>query len=123
MTRINIGVPPKELSRQHLIAEHREIIRIPNAVRKGKAVIKNIPPDFRLGAGHVKFFYDKLEFLRSRYERIYQECIERGFNVRYYGDCWDGVPIHLMNDYKPTESDAKLIRERIAERLKKNNKV
>jgi len=25
MTRINVGIPPAELTNQHLIAEHREI--------------------------------------------------------------------------------------------------
>jgi hypothetical protein len=32
MTRINVGVHPSELSTKHLIAEHREIKRIPNNV-------------------------------------------------------------------------------------------
>ena len=33
MTRINVGILPKELSNKHLIAEHREIKRIPNCIK------------------------------------------------------------------------------------------
>ena len=116
MTRINVSVPPCELSTKHLIAEHRELKRIPNAIRKGKAVINNIPDKFTLGKGHVKFFYNKLLFLKKRYEELYAECINRGFNVTYYGNAWDDIPAHLMNDYTPTANDEKIIRERIRER-------
>lgn len=84
-------------------------------VKKQKE-IKDIPDSFRMGTGHVKFFYDKLGYLKRRYEEIYKECIDRGFNVTYYGSAWDGVPQHLMNDWQPTEESIFLIRQRIAER-------
>jgi len=121
MTRINIGVPVKELSKPHLIAEHRELKRIPNAIRTGKAKVKNIPPTFRMGEGHVKFFYDKLGYLKNRYEQLYLECLERKINVTYFGNAWDGIPQQLMNDYTPTENDIRIVRERIEERLKESN--
>ena len=116
MTRINVSVPPKELSDRHLIAEHRELKRIPNAIRSGRAVIENIPAKFTLGKGHVKFFYDKQLFLKVRYEQLYSECINRGFKVTYYGNAWDGIPDNLMNDYSPTKGDDRIIRKRIKER-------
>jgi hypothetical protein len=121
MTRINCGIPVKELTNAHLLAEHREIKRIPNTVGSGKAVIKDIPPDFRLGQGHVKFFYDKLLYLKNRYIEIYNECIERKFNVQYYIDAWDNIPISLMNDYTPTDVDREIVRDRIKERLDAKN--
>ena len=31
MTRINVGIPPTELTDRHLLAEHREIKRIQNS--------------------------------------------------------------------------------------------
>ena len=34
MTRINAGIPAAMLTGKHLLAEHREIKRIPNEVRK-----------------------------------------------------------------------------------------
>jgi deoxyribonuclease (pyrimidine dimer) len=117
MTRINIGIPPKELTNKHLIAEHRELKRIPNVVAKGKYNLKSVPQEFTLGKGHVSFFYDKLGYLKERYIDLYNECIFRGFQVQSYLASWDGVPQELMNSYTPTDKDICIIRERIAERL------
>ena len=117
MTRINVGVKPKELCRQHLLAEAREIKRIPNAVAKGRFNLKNQPKFFTLGTGHVKFFYDKLGYLKQRYEEIYAECVERGYNVTYFGNAWDNVPSSMMGDYTPSEQDRKIILARIEDRL------
>lgn len=61
MTRINLGVPVRNLTDEHLLAEHREIKRIPNAylvaLRSGS--IDKVPKKFCLGRGHVLFFIDK----------------------------------------------------------------
>jgi len=119
MTRINVGIPPAELVNQHLIAEHREIKRIPNCVAKGRYNMDGIPDRFKLGTGHVKFFYNKLLYLKSRYIKLYEECISRGFNVQNYINAWDNVPIELMNDYQPTEVDRDIIKERINLKLNK----
>lgn len=60
MTRINC-IPPRELSREHLIAEYRELPRIFALVRA--AIARGESPDdprnptsYTLGAGHVRFF-------------------------------------------------------------------
>ena len=47
MTRINVGIPPAELVNQHLIAEHREIKRIPNCIAKGRYNMDGIPDKFK----------------------------------------------------------------------------
>ena len=117
MTRINVGIKVSLLTDQHLLAEHREIIRIPNTIVSNKAVVNNIPPTFRLGAGHVKFFYTRLEYLRKRYIRLYLECQRRGFDVQNYINSWDGVRPDLMGDYVPTNSDRMLILMRLQEKL------
>lgn len=117
MTRINVAIPPKTLTNRHLIAEHREIKRIPNTITSGRAKIVDIPKQFSLGKGHVKFFYNKLGYLKNRYEELYQECLNRGFNVSYYGQAWNGIPTSLMNDYKPTQQDKEIIEQRIKEKL------
>ena len=119
MTRINVGIPPIELVNAHLLAEHREIKRIPNCVAKGKYNMDGIPERFKLGTGHVKFFYNKLLYLKKRYVRIYEECIKRGFNVQNYIEAWNNVPKELMNDYQVTTNDIKIIKERINEKLNK----
>ena len=116
MTRINVGIPPTELVNQHLIAEHREIKRIPNCIAKGKYNMEGIPDKFKLGTGHVKFFYNKLLYLKNRYTSLYNECIKRGFNVQNYIGAWDNVPQELMNDYKVEPNDIVIIKKRIDER-------
>lgn len=88
MTRINAFIPPAELSDKHLLAEHREIKRIPNVINSGKAVLEHIPTQFTLGKGHVKFFYNKVKFLFYRYDEIYKECIKRGFNIQSYHEAF-----------------------------------
>lgn len=123
MTRINCGIPPKDLNRQHLLAEAREIKRIPNQISKGKFNLSDQPKEFTLGKGHVKFFYDKCGYLKKRYDEIYQECINRGYNVTYFGSAWDNVPIEYMGDYTPTEKDMTIVKERIEERLLKSKKI
>jgi len=126
MTRINAGIPVEELSDKHLLAEHREIKRIPNTILSGKAKIENIPEKFTLGKGHVKFFYDKQMFLYRRYVLIWHECIKRGFKVTSYAEAFypfiSALPYStygkLANDWEPTEEANQLIRQRIKERTK-----
>lgn len=118
MTRISVGVKPKQLCDQMVLAEHREIVRIPNMVSSGKAVIKNIPDDFRLGSGHVKFFYNKLKFLHNRYLSLRNECIKRGFNITDYEESFINLKnSELYKDWTYVEKDKLLIYERINERL------
>lgn len=125
MTRVNCGIPPAELTDKHLIAEHREIKRIPNHVSKHwqkitREGIQAIPKEFCLGTGHVRFFFDKGEYTYERYESLYHECLKRGFNVTYYGNAWDiyeDIGIQWYKDYIPTKWDIKLVRERIKLRL------
>lgn len=119
MTRINVGVKPSELNYKHLLAEHREIKRIPNAISKGKYNLDGIPDKFTLGKGHVKFFYNKLLYLHFRYLDLYSECVKRGFNVTCYNSCFFNMPNELYNDYNPTEQDRQLILDRIEEKLSK----
>jgi len=117
MTRINVGMSPSELTNKHLIAEHREIKRIPNCIAKGRYNMTGQPELFTLGKGHVKFFYDKCGYLLDRYTKLYNECINRGFNVQDYSEAWTNVPKELMGTYTPTANDRKIIQERINERL------
>lgn len=121
MTRINVSIPPSELNTRHLLAEHRELKRIPNVVSRGRYNLKSTPKQFTLGKGHVAFFYDKLKYLKQRYEELYKECKSRDFNIAYYGNAWDNVPSHLMNDYIPTQHDEEIIRQRIQENIEKAN--
>src|SRR5690606_21954099 len=106
-----------------LLAEHREIKRIPNTVLSGRAKLDNIPDKFTLGKGHVKFFYNKQLYLFERYLDIHEECRKRGFNVTNFATAWR-LSIRtkeLWNNYTPTEEDKALIRQRIKERINGTN--
>ncbi|NCB78508.1 MAG: hypothetical protein EOM41_00650 [Bacilli bacterium] len=122
MTRINV-IPAELLLSEHLLAELREITRIPNAILAGRAKIdfKAIPGRYTLGRGHVMFFYNKLGYIRSRYEQLYKEAKKRGFNVTYkkidYSQLSAIHQVALMNDYIPTKEAQLLNIERICERF------
>lgn len=116
MTRINVGVLPQDLPSKLLQAELREIKRVPNVVKSGKYSMDNQPKEFTLGAGHVKFFYDKLGYLRQRYQNLRKEAIRRGINATDFSTAWEGVPLELMGYYTPNVRDRQLIVERIRER-------
>ena len=117
MTRINL-IDPAELCDQHLLAELRELKRIPNSLLSGKLNPTNIPERFCLGKGHVKFFSDKLEFLCERYFSLLEEATMRGFKVSsLWPDRCSNLPLSLWKDYTPTEEDTRLSRERIEQKM------
>lgn len=119
MTRINL-VPVGELTDQHLLAEHREIKRIPNLILSGKFSLEWQPKEFTLWTGHVKFFYDKLFFLFERYSKLHLECIKRWFKVERYFSSFEFQKFlwkWLMKNYKPNEKDIEISRQRIQEKI------
>jgi deoxyribonuclease (pyrimidine dimer) len=73
-----------------------------------------------MGAGHVKFFYDKLMFLYKRQVEIVHEMHRRGFKPKYDPETLKEFqllkPI-LWNDWEPTEDAIKINQQRIDERL------
>jgi hypothetical protein len=118
MTRINV-VPVEELCDQHLFAEFRELTRIPNGLLsfKLKPYYTDKPMDYTLGAGHVKFFTDKLSFLFQRYNQLYAELIFREYDVTYIWPDAIGGYLPAWNGYTPTKEALKINRQRIQERL------
>ena len=118
MTRINSGIRVKSLTDEHLLAEHREIKRIPSVYKK---VCSGIPKKFCLGTGHVKFFVDKQKYLLERYKEIREELIIRGYKIDDYSTNWKDVSEDCFNDYVPKE-DSKIIAERIIERINSSPK-
>jgi len=106
-----------------LLAEHREITRIPNTVKSGRAKIKDLPIKFKLGTGHVKFFYDRLLFLKKRYLSLYEECKFRNFDVTNKIGSFNDLPEELMNDYWFSCEDRQIIIERIESKGFKLNKL
>lgn len=126
MTRINL-VEPSELSDQHLFAEFREIKMVPKALARSlkarglSGVICSVPSEFTLNKGHVTFFYDKGEYLRSRYDKLKEELELRQINYnklsQFDPDNVYGLHPELNRDYNPTSAALKIIRERIAQKI------
>lgn len=116
--RCNVGVCPEVLTDQHLIAEYRELQMPIGSLRKRNWSVdfKKIPKKFKLGEGHISFWYDKLLYLQRRHVDLIVEMNRRGFltNVQLK---IDDAPSILRNDYLPTEDDLKIIKGRIEERL------
>lgn len=126
MTRINSAIPVKNLTDEHLLAEHREIIRITTIFNRSsaKTINSKIPKEFCLGTGHVTFFLNKLGFIFTRYTLLYEECKRRGFYVKYYGDNWftNKAMIDFWFGYRPTQKEKKMLEERITDRILNSKK-
>lgn len=124
MTRINV-IPVNELSRLHLVAEYREISRLPGNLktsleRKGKPFkLTEIPNQYTLGTGHVKFFYDKMLFLQNRFKALVNEMLSRGYNPTFRDETIF-IPENtaFYNDYIPTSEALEINKQRIKERTK-----
>ena len=125
MTRVNFGVSVRRLTDEHLLAEHREIKRIPGAyltaLRSGS--IDKTPKKFCLGRGHILFFIDKPGYTLRRYMQIYRECLRRGFDVQSYAGNWscysEGANLKTV---RATDADRAMLITRISERIKSSPK-
>lgn len=65
----------------------------------------------------MRFFFNKLAFLKQRYDALHAECKARGFNVQYIWN--ENLPDDptLWQDYQATEQALQLNRQRIRERM------
>ena len=121
MTRINV-VPVQWLSRKHLVAEYREIVRVfalvRNANDSGRLESIKIPENYILGTGHVKFFYDKLTWVTDRYIELVDQMTSRDYvtNPVPIRDLLEGIPVRNMGHYKPSKRDLKINLERLIDR-------
>lgn len=124
MTRVNANIDPRLLKRVHLVAELREITMVPAALKRSlrtksaDTVLRSIPKQFTLGAGHVKFFYNKIGFLQRRFNILCDEMERRGYQpdrdrsiaFKYWNPMW-------CNDWESTEIDNEIVHKRIAQRI------
>lgn len=115
MVRINL-VDPKILSDQHLIAEYDEILMLTAYIKKYPK-IEDIPEKYCLGKGHMKFFKDKVIYLKERHEKLKVEMSKRNFRTN--------KTINLSQfkkknkgDWNPKKQDLQIIKKRIVSKLK-----
>jgi len=137
MTRINVGINPRLLTNEHLIAEHREIKRLCDVYYKRKLRGYKFPEalvkDFTLGKGHVLFFVNKPYYTYMRYDAIHRECLHRGMEVQSYHKCWTVYFGGFFNHYKilskgypewePAKADVVLLANRIIDNIKSSPKL
>lgn len=123
MTRINV-VPVHELCNKHLFAEWREMPRVVSSLRKSlnrksKAFdMSEIPPEYVLGKGHVKFFFDKMQYLHNRHKELTDELLKRGYRINTVdSSIFQLVDDKWYNGYSPSVKDMELNRERIKDRM------
>lgn len=124
MTRINANIEPADLIDKHLLAEYRELIRIPNVVNKYHISklydkLKTIPKQFTLGTGHVLYFYDKQQFLHKRFLLLKQELSHRNIINNINDEMFLNVNHILYNDIHSADlyNGNMLIVNRIIERI------
>ena len=124
MTRINI-IPVHTLTRQHLIAEWRELPRVFALAHKASISCKpwtNKQPDaYTMGTGHVIFFYDKLLFLSNRHKELVEEMLLRGYKPGVIGclhnEWCSRIHAAYWKDYYPDDVAIAVNQERIDKRL------
>lgn len=125
MTRINC-VSVKELCNQHLFAEWREMPRlikyIARSLDKPGFSEDEIPDRYVMGTGHVKFFYNKLEYITNRHNDLTEELLSRGYKIVSKPLTFKNVPEHWNNDWEPTQKDININKDRILERMPRNPK-
>lgn len=124
MTRINAGVKVTELHRRHLVAELREITMVPAALRRSlrtrsvDSILSTIPVSFSLNTNHVKFFYNKLSFLQTRFGELAAEMVRRGYHPDHSRIvAFEGFPPEFYGQWTPTPESRNIVLSRITQRI------
>jgi deoxyribonuclease (pyrimidine dimer) len=121
--RCNI-IEPCLLTDQHLIAERRELRLIPPLFEKRfkklgiKGVVSNIPDQYCLGKGHMLFWMNKGEYLRTRYSELTDEMLIRGFKPDlsiFYFLTPEARDVSI--DYVPSTHDIQILLERVTAKI------
>lgn len=115
MVRINL-IEPSKLADQHLVAEYDEILMLLGYIRK-HPLNQDIPKEYCLGKGHMKFFKNKLKYIHHRHELLKIEMRKRNFKTNITIDL-NQFPKELINDWKAKPKDYKIIKQRIKEKLR-----
>lgn len=122
MTRINT-LPVNLLLDQHLMAEYRELPMVLASLRRSLESPtwhpNKIPKTYRLGSGHVMFFYNKRDFLTTRFALLIRELQRRGFNVNPHERQVDFTVYDAVSNisWEPTLPDHHLNATRIIQRV------
>lgn len=117
MTRINT-VSPALLTSKHLQAEYFELPRVITALEKNPD-LSNLPTTYRMGTGHVRFFYDKLDYIIERLYWITDELMARGTVVdqeKFSSVIERALSFGHRSRYQPSLEDEQVNLERLIEK-------
>jgi deoxyribonuclease (pyrimidine dimer) len=120
---INV-IPVTELCNQHLLSECKAIPKIPLGLLCGKLSYNydDRPSEYVVGAGHIRFFTDKLCWLRGRYMVVSLEAGRRGLDVQDIWP-WPGLQQNAVlwekawNDWRPDAQALRINRARLRDRM------
>lgn len=76
-----------------------------------------IPTEYTLGKGHMKYFYIRFKWLQNRFELLVDEMHRRGYNPTYTDSSIFKVDDVWYNDWVADEKAIEINRQRIRERL------
>lgn len=118
MTRINL-VPPATLTDEHLLAEYRELPRVfalaAAAYQRGPV---SPPQRYTMGAGHVRFFFGRTDWLSARQQALIAELLFRGYQLAH---TTAPLPLDVCPDrgWQPDTDDLAVNLARLRERIAK----
>ena len=121
--RINV-IDPKYLADNHLIAEYREMKMAPHfyllsSKTKNGIDKRKISERYILNKGHAFMWYDKMNFIKKRFDLILLEMKERGFKTNFDKLNFEGIPQEAFGDFSPNLDEKKINLERILLRIAK----
>ena len=120
--RLNCGIYPENLTDEHLFAEQRELKMLPSLYGRLKAHdMSSVPDRFTLGKGHMLFFLYKPGYTLDRYNKVFNECVKRGFKIEDESFRWDVYP-EKHEGYTEIGFEKQIIAERIVEKIKSSPK-
>jgi deoxyribonuclease (pyrimidine dimer) len=124
--RINV-INPSYLTDQHLVAEYREMKMSTYFYEKSKNTKAGIEKHriserFTLNKGHAYMWYDKMGYVKKRFEAICTEMRARRFRCDYDKLNFTNVDKEAFGDFTPTILDIRINLDRILERLAKQPK-
>lgn len=117
--RVNL-IDPVLLTDQHLIAEHGELFVLDalfwHSFQCTQGIeISRLPRNYVLGAGHVRFFYNKGTYIETRAAALHREGVNRGFLFKKTLEVkW---PEEYLNQWSPSAEDIALIKPRLWQRI------
>ena len=119
--RCNVGVNPKILTDQWLVAEYRELPMVVGSLRINNWQIKSVLIDkFNLGKGYLNFFKNRLAYLKRRHEEVKKEMARRNFKCDKADIVLDDNTQIFWNDWIPSKEDSNILRQRLIQKLVSN---